>query len=140
MILCVCTESEAEVEDVLWNRELPIINRTRAGRGWSDLPSAKLTKLGSLPLMDPIAPSVTATIFSSALHWGPCLLLIDVSALCFYLLNHMIVKYRIQEGFILGIRGTIFLTLIDTLMSKLHPHIDWKSNSGEETPAQPKQD
>lgn len=71
MILCVCTESEAEVEDVLWNIELPIINRTGAGRDQSDLPSAKLTKLGSLPLMDPIAPSVTATIFSSALHLGP---------------------------------------------------------------------
>jgi len=72
MILCGHTESEAEVEeDVPWDIELPSINRARAGRGWSDWPSAKQTKLGSLLLMDPIAPSVTATILSLALHLGP---------------------------------------------------------------------
>lgn len=49
--------SDAEVaEDVLWNTELPIINTTRAGRAWSDWPSEKLRKLGSVPLMGPIAP------------------------------------------------------------------------------------
>ena len=119
MILCVHTESEAEVEeDVLWNIKLPSIHRAGLAEGltgprqnWQNWKACywPLPHLSLLPY------------FPQHFLWVPCLLLIDVSPLCFYLLIHMPVKHRIQSTgrFYLGYRG-------NRLLSKSHRPTDIK--------------